>query len=308
MTERPALEAALDLALSQDGVLSRTQARVCGMDRWAVGHQVGSRRWKAYGVHSIAVHRLPLDFRARCRVSVWEAGEHAALDGSTSLTWRGLKGWDDGIHVIVPWPGRAITWDGSVVHPSRLWNPADLRTHDGLRLTDVAVGTIRAAMWARSDRAAATVMAMSVQQRLATPDRVLLEARRLNRHKRRPLILDVARDIADGAQALSELDFARLCRRRNLPEPTRQKVRAGRHGRVYLDVEWDEWRVVVEVEGAHHDAPENAVDDALRQNALTIGRLGVLRIPVLGLRTCAGEFLDQVDQLLRQAGWRPTAA
>jgi very-short-patch-repair endonuclease len=64
---------------------------------------------------------------------------------------------------------------------------------------------------------------------------------------------------------------------------------------------------VVEVEGAHHDAPENAVDDALRQNALTIGRLGVLRIPVLGLRTCPGAFLAQVEQLLRQAGWAPAA-
>ena len=308
MTERPALEAARALALGQDGVLSRAQARVCGLDRWAVGHQVESGRWRAYGVHAVAVHPMPLDFRARCRVSVWEAGEHAALDGSTSLTWRGLRGWDDGIHVIVPWPGRAVSWRGSVVHPSRLWNPDDLGIHEGLRLTDVAVGTIRAAMWARSDRAAATIIAMAVQQRLTTPERVLLEARRLNRHKRRPLILDVARDVAEGAQALSELDFARLCRRRDLPEPTRQQVREGPRGRVYLDVEWDEWRVVVEVEGAHHDAPENAVDDALRQNALTIGRLGVLRIPVLGLRTCADEFLDQVAQLLRQAGWAPSAA
>ena len=166
---------------------------------------------------------------------------------------------------------------------------------------------VRAAMWARSDRAAATVMAMAVQQRLATADAVLLEARRLNRHKRRPLILAVARDVADGAQALSELDFAALCRRRGLPEPTRQRVLQGPRGRVYLDVSWNEYGVVVEVEGAHHDAPENAVDDALRQNALTIGRLGVLRIPVLGLRTCPGPFLAQVEQLLRQAGWAPAA-
>ncbi|MEO5709711.1 MAG: hypothetical protein ABIQ59_07805 [Nocardioidaceae bacterium] len=210
--------------------------------------------------------------------------------------------------MIVSWPGRAASWNGSIVHPSRLWNVEDFGTHEGIRLTHAPVAAIRAAIWARSDRAAATLMAMAVQQRLAPAEQVLLEARRLNRHKRRPLILDVARDIADGVQALSELDFARLCRRRGLPEPTRQKVRPGHRGRAYLDVEWDEWRVVVEVEGAHHDAPENAVDDALRQNALTIGRLDVLRIPVLGLRTCPGDFLDQVEQLLRLAGWAPTAA
>jgi very-short-patch-repair endonuclease len=277
------------------------------MDRWAVAHQIESGRWRSCGDQAIAVHRMPLGPRARCRVSVWEAGNHAALDGSTALAWHGLQGFEDGIHVIVPWPGRAQRWDGSVVHPSRLWTGEDIVVHEGLAVTRPEVAAVRAAMWARSDRAAATVMAMAVQQQLATPDAVLLEARRLNRHKRRPLILAVARDIADGAQALSELDFATLCRRRGLPEPTRQRVLQGARGRVYLDVSWNEYGVVVEVEGAHHDAPENAVDDALRQNALTIGRLGVLRIPVLGLRTCPGAFLAQVEQLLRQAGWAPAA-
>jgi very-short-patch-repair endonuclease len=301
------LDAAREIALAQDGVLSRAQARTCGVDRWAVAHQVETGRWKAYGDQAIAVHPMVLDFRARCRVSVWEAGDNAALDGTTALRWRGLTGFDDGIHVIVPWPGRAMRWDGSYVHPSRLWTNDDIETHEGIRVTRPQVATIRAAMWARSDRAGATVMAMSVQQRLSTGDQVLLEAKRLNRHKRRPLILAVARDIAEGAQSLSELDFAVLCRRRGLPEPSRQRLRRGPRGRVYLDVSWDEFRVVVEIEGAHHDAPENAVDDALRQNALTIQRLGVLRIPVIGLRTCTADFMDQVETLLRQAGWASVA-
>lgn len=307
MSSRAALDRAVHLALTQDGVLSRPQARQCGLDRWAVAHQVESGRWRPYGDQAVAVHRMLLGFRARCRVSVWEAGHHAALDGATCLAWHGLQGFEDGIHVIVPWPGRANRWDGSVVHPSRLWTGEDIVVHEGLAVTRPEVAVVRAAMWARSDRAAATVMAMAVQQRLATADAVLLEARRLNRHKRRPLVLAVARDVADGAQALSELDFAALCRRRGLPEPTRQRVLQGPRGRVYLDVSWNEYGVVVEVEGAHHDAPENAVDDALRQNALTIGRLGVLRIPVLGLRTCPGPFLAQVEQLLRQAGWASAA-
>lgn len=301
------LDTAVALALAQDGVLSRSQARACGVDRWAVAHQVDAGRWKTYGDQAIAVHPMPLDFRGRCRVSVWEAGNHAALDGSTSLAWQGLTGFQDGTHVIVPWPSRALRWESAVVHPSRLWTPEDIRTEAGLAVTYPAVATIRAAMWARSDRAAATVMAMAVQQRLTAAEQVLLEARRLNRHKRRPLILDVARDIAEGAQALSELDFAALCRPRGLPEPSRQRVMKGPQGRVYLDVSWDDFRVVVEIEGAHHDAPENAVHDALRQNALTVGRLGVLRIPVLGLRTCPQLFLDQVEAMLRQAGWAPGA-
>jgi very-short-patch-repair endonuclease len=295
------------LALEQDGVVSRDQARALGLDRWTVAHQVESGRWRVYGEQAIAVHPMPLSYRARCRVSVWQAGGSAALDGASALVWAGLRNYDDGIHVIVPWPGKARRWDGSVVHPSRLWNEDDLAISDGLPVVRPSVATIRAGMWARSDRAGATVMAMAVQQRLTEADAVLLEARRLNRHKRRPLLLATARDIAEGAQALSELDFARLCRRRGLPTPTRQSVRRGRRGRVYLDVHWEDLGVVVEVEGAHHDAPENAVDDALRQNDLTLGQLDVLRIPVIGLRTCPGLFMVQVAALLDAARARSVA-
>jgi very-short-patch-repair endonuclease len=213
----------------------------------------------------------------------------------------------DSVHILAPWPGKARRWDGSVVHPSRLWRPEDFVERSGLLVTREDVAAVRAAMWARSDRAGATVMAMAVQQRLTTGAAVLLEAKRLNRHKRRPLILAVAGDIAEGAHALSELDFTSLCRRHGLPQPSRQSVRRGPRGRVYLDVSWDDLNVAVEIEGAHHDAPENAVDDALRQNALTIDRLGVLRIPVLGLRTCPDQFMRQVAQMLRVAGSRPAA-
>jgi very-short-patch-repair endonuclease len=76
---------------------------------------------------------------------------------------------------------------------------------------------------------------------------------------------------------------------------------------VYLDVHWEDLGVVVEVEGAHHDAPENAVDDALRQNDLTLGQLDVLRIPVIGLRTCPDLFMVQVAALLDAARARSVA-
>ena len=46
--------------------------------------------------------------------------------------------------------------------------------------------------------------------------------------------------MADGAHALVELDFARLCRARGIPAPTRQAVRHGPRGRIYLDVGTEE--------------------------------------------------------------------
>lgn len=79
-------------------------------------------------------------------------------------------------------------------------------------------------------------------------------------------------------------------------------VRQGPRGKVYLDVYWDRWGLVVEIEGMHHDAPENAVPDALRQNSISIGTGTVLRIPVLGLRTDCGAFMAQVELALSTAG------
>jgi very-short-patch-repair endonuclease len=304
MSDRAARQAVQELALTQDGVVSRAQARALGVDRWAVAHQCEAGHWRAHGVSSIAVHCLDLGFRASCRVAVWEAGEYAALDGSSSLTFAGLKGFNDGIHVLKPWPLHGKGWNGAKIHSSRLWNPDDFEVVEGLTKTRNAVATIRAAMWARTPRAGATIMPMSVAQRLAGAQPVLLEARRLNRHKRRPLILQIALDIADGARALGELDFGGFCRQRGLPKPSRQVLRQGENGRWYLDVYWDEYSFVVEVEGIHHDAPESIVDDSFRQNALTLGHDAVLRVPVLGLRTIPDAFMEQVEAGLAARGWR----
>ncbi len=150
---------------------------------------------------------------------------------------------------------------------------------------------VRAAQWAVSDRKAATLPAMVVQQRLVAPQRIL-EHRATVRRSRRRRFLDFAiRDICDGAQSLDELDFAAACRRYGLPEPTRQHVRRTRAGRVYLDLWWEELRVAVEIAGAQHTQGNNAVDDALRQNEVVLDDAVVLRLPVLGFRTMEVQFI-----------------
>lgn len=111
-------------------------------------------------------------------------------------------------------------------------------------------------------------------------------------------------DLLGGVRALGELDFARMCRRRGLPEPSRQVVRRGRNGRYYLDVHWDDWGVVVEIDGIHHAWAQNLVADALRHNDVTLAHATVLRLPLLGLRVAPDEFFDQIQQALVAAGCR----
>lgn len=121
------------------------------------------------------------------------------------------------------------------------------------------------------------------------------------RHKRRKLLACIVGDLMDGAQALSELDFAVLCRKRGLPTPTRQHVVPRPGGRYYLDVCWEQWCLALEIDGVQHESVQAAIPDALRQHAVTIGGLRVLRIPVLGLRVAGEAFLDQVQDALREA-------
>lgn len=142
---------------------------------------------------------------------------------------------------------------------------------------------LRAAETLEAARPGCGLLAAAVQQRLvgAVALRGALERHRRVRH--RAALLAAVHDIAGGAQALSEIDFARLCRRFGLPEPERQAVRAERSGRRrYLDAVWrraDRRLVVVEVDGAVHLAVNRWWADQLRQNELTPADAIVLRYP-----------------------------
>jgi hypothetical protein len=98
--------------------------------------------------------------------------------------------------------------------------------------------------------------ARPVQQRLTSADALRAAIAAAPRIRHRAALMAAVEDIAMGAHALSEIDFARLRRRHGLPEPVRQQVRRDPSGRRrYLDALWvlpDGRRVVVEVDGALH--------------------------------------------------------
>lgn len=115
-------------------------------------------------------------------------------------------------------------------------------------------------------------------------------------------------DLSCGVQSMGELDFARLCRRTGLPEPSRQVVRRGPQGRVYLDAYFDDEGVVVEIEGIQHEAESQQLGDTLRQNALTLDGDAVLRIPVVAFRADPRPFLAQLATLLARRGVRVSSS
>ena len=227
---------------------------------------------------------------------MWESGSGACLDGVTALQAAGLTGFESPtIHVTVPRQSAPHRLIGVRLHRRR-----DLGrlAGAGMPRTPPEWATIHAAQWAATDRQAALVVCLAVQQRLVAPARLLDAWATVRRSPRRALLASVIVDVCAGAHSLGELDFAFWCRRYGLPEPTRQSVRTGPSGRVYLDVWWEAHRLVVEIDGAQHVSGLGPVEDALRANEVVLADDRVLRLPLLGLRLYPDAFMSQVARAL----------
>lgn len=286
------------IAQPLDGVATIAMLLEAGLTRGQIQGEIERGVWTKVGRHTVRVTATGDPQRAGWWTALWESGRQSVLDGATALIAAGLTSWTERvIHVSVPNRATVRALDGVVHHRLRRIGPV---VTAGLRRTKPEVAVIRAAQWERSDRAAATIVAMTVQQRLASPASVLSRWSGIHYSTRRALLHDVIQDVCNGAHSLSELDFARECRRRGLPEPKRQVVRMGPHGRVYLDVFWDGPGLHIEIQGAHHYQGLGAISDSLRFNDVRLQSrdLTTLQVPVLGLRTQPEAFFAQIQRAL----------
>jgi very-short-patch-repair endonuclease len=298
-------QAVIALAAEQDGVISRRQLYGLGVTRWQVVANLRAGRWQRIGDQSVCVHTGPLSQRAKHWAAVFQGGPRAQLDGASALIESGLVRFElDRVRVSVPRGAKVRRSRAFDIRQTRRWSAGDLAPA-GVPRTRPEVAAVRAGLWAGSDRQAVLVVTMAVQQGITTAESVGRQLIRIRRDRRRLLLHALVNDLLDGARSLGELEIGDELARRGLPRPDRQVLRKDRRGRYFLDLYWCEWKVVVEIDGIHHIWAENVVGDALRQNALVLDGDTVLRLPLLGLRLEPEEFLDQIGQALRAAGWRP---
>jgi very-short-patch-repair endonuclease len=297
------VRAVREIADAQGGIVSRRQVYALGLTRAEVTAHVRGGRWQCVHSQSLAVHTTDVSESGRLWAAVFEAGDRACLDGASSLIAAGLEHFtEDVVRVSVPRGVLVRRKRGINVRQTRRLKTTDIVSL-GIPRTKTHVAAIRAALWARSDKQAALLLTMSVQQRLTTPELLVKELLRVKRDRRRTLIAAVITDLLDGVRSLGEHEFAELCRERGFPEPTRQVVRKGKSGRYFLDVIWEEWGVVVEIDGIQHTWVTNVISDALRHNTVALGSALVLRLPLLGLRVAPDDFFEQIEEALVLRGW-----
>lgn len=277
------------------GVVPRRVLRQLGINRHHVRAHVIAGRWATHGHQTVAIHTTELSEEASWWRAIWEVGHRiAVLDGVTALQAGGLKGYREAsVHVSIPHGCRPYKVKGVRSHQVSDRKPDHL-IKTGVPRTTVAVAVLHAADWAVSDRQAALLLCMVVQQRLTTAQHIAAALATVVMSKRPSFVAGVVTDISAGAQALGELDFAGLCRAHGLPEPSRQLLRTTPSGRIYLDVAWEDIGLVVEIDGAQHRWGLAVTDDNVRGNEVGIEGETLLRLDLIGMRLTPDVFMDQV--------------
>lgn len=305
------------LLFSQSQVITWAQASRL-LSPGKVRHLVATGRWRRWCRGVLVAHSAPTLTRAeQLWVAVLSVGADAVLAGLTAAAEAGLRGFRAGpIDVLVREGHSTATarrrllpgMPGVRVHRTRSLPSDQVQQARPLRTTTPR-SLVDAAAWARSDDEARAIIAAGCQQRLVLPDEVVAVAAGLPRARRRALVIETARYAAGGAEALSEIDFLRLCRRHGLPAPDLQQRRTDASGRTrYLDAYWRTWRLHVEVDGAHHMEVRHWEADMRRQNDVWIRGDRVLRFSAWQVRHRPAEVVAQLRRALEAAGWRPEAA
>lgn len=281
--------------------VARTTPASLALNRSAVRWQLSSGRWQRPRRGVVVAHSGPLTDEEKLWAAILAAGRDAVLAGLTAACLDGLTGFGSpAIHLVIPAARRVRTdLPGVVVHRSRVLGADDVHPARRPPRTRLTRSLLDAAAWSGSDNQARALLAAGVQQRLVRADQLMVALGRFPTLRRHALVVATLADIAGGAQALSELDFARLTRRFGLPAPDRQVMRCDGDGRRrWLDAYWEEARLVVEVDGLWHMEVTAWWADMRRDNDLTISGLRVLRFPAFAVRDQPGVVAAQIRSAL----------
>ncbi|WP_238359745.1 MULTISPECIES: endonuclease domain-containing protein [Micromonospora] len=302
------------LLFEQSGMVSWAQA-TAELTPAKVRHLLATGRWGRVcrGILRAAPPSEPYRREQQWWAAVLAARPGAVLAGLAAATAGGLRGrWRyQTVDVLVPHHRRQadllrrLPLGLPAVRVRRVRHLADEDRQRGRPdRTAMARALVDAAQWVRTDEEAQQILAAGCQQRRATPTELAAVLDRLPRVGRRRLIRETINDIAGGAEALSEIDLVRLCRRYGLPAPQAQQQRRDTDGRLrYLDAYWPQWRLHVEVDGGHHMDARHWAADLRRQNRIWIEGDRILRFTAFDIRHRPDEVAAQLRAALTAAGW-----
>lgn len=266
------------VAEEQNGVLGRDQAFGHGLTAKQIAGRLRSGRWQRVHRAVYATFSGPLSFEARVSAALLRAGRGAVVSHETAAFLDGLCD-EPGptIHVTLGAdrhvPGR---FDGLRIHyahrlprtrhPAK--SPPRTRLEDTvLDLVDLSCAASTAAGW----------VLRACQRRLTTPERLAASLGLRKKIKWRSMLDAMLVDVAAGAQSPLELRHLRAVERAHgLPVGVRQRRVAGSRV-IWIDVDYDDYDLRVELDGRVGHAEDGAFRDRRRDNRGTVDGKATLR-------------------------------
>ncbi|MEO6472720.1 MAG: hypothetical protein ABIR57_12130 [Aeromicrobium sp.] len=221
----------------------------------------------------------------------------SALAGPTALVHDGFKGFEQPeTYVVLPEGAQRPEVPGLVPHWSTRLGESDIHPLGEPRRTRPPRSIIDFASWCGNDRYARAIVVAAFQQGLVD-NRSMREAlTRRGPCRRRALIVESILDAVGGIQSLPERDFNDLRRRAGLPPATRQSRIQTPNGRYFLDVEWKQHGIAVEIHGIPHIHIRQWDADILRGNEVVIAGKKLLAFTSYAIRHEQAVVIDQLQR------------
>ena len=294
------------LAQSQHGVVSRVQALRAGLSPGMISFRIRSGRWQQLHAGVYAAFTGSPDRGAWLWAAFLSAGPGAALSHETAAELQGLVDKPvNPIHVTVPHGRHILAVKGVRLHRSDRVVDA---IQSGFRLprTRVEETVLDLTQVARSFDDVCGWVTRAIARELTDETSLQVAMKKRPRLRWRADLHEVLEAATTGDHSVLEFRYHRdVERAHGLPEPdrqvpfTEQDGRRGRRDRVY-----QEYGVVVELDGRLAHPEENRWKDKARDNAAAAARQQSLRYDWAAVtqRPCA--TAAEVAEVLRNHGWQ----
>ena len=297
----PLPAALLTLAGLQADVVSREQALGLEVNRRTLDRLVLEGRWTRLSPGIFRTLPGPVPWRSSAWAGVLIGGDAARLGGAAAGHLHGFVTPEPAdILVLIPLDRARPTVDGPWTFARERPGVRTKRCVDDPPRTTVEDTVLDLVHTADDVAAVVDVVTSAVQARLTTAAelREAAERRRTLRHRR--VLLGLLADVSEGARSPLEVDFLRDVERAHALRVGRRLVR---RGGTEADVLYEEYGLLVELDGRAGHSGTGRFRDLHRDNASTADGLSTLRYGYADVHDRPCEVAGQVGEVLAGRGW-----
>lgn len=297
-----------ELSNRQAGILSVLQVAQGGLSRDIPRTQIKAGRWQRVHPRVYATFTGPLPRDAQIWAALLYAGDGATLSHETAAElWGLLDGQSERLHVTIPVNRRMASLAEVQIHyahrladsrhPTRIPRVTVVE-HTVLDLIDRATRVDDVLTW----------VTRAVQRRRTTPERLGLALDERKKIRWRAATANALAEARLGAVSPLEIAYVRRVERAHgLPAGTRQRHRLSGPRSQWTDVEYEAFRMVVELDGRLGHVDEGAFRDRRRDNAATMRGMVTLRYGWTDTTSTPCAVAAEVTRVLQARGWTGAA-